>query len=92
MPKDSLGDKLERQVKNVKGGLKNIAERLTEPDTEPRTDAMAGRQSGAHHWSATDMTRDELYAEAQRMGIKGRSTMTKQQLAKAVHERRDPHE
>ena len=33
-----------------------------------------------------DMTRDELYERAQRVGIEGRSSMTKQQLVDALRE------
>jgi hypothetical protein len=47
MAKESLGDKLEKQVQNLKGGLKGVAEKLTAEDTEPRTVAMAGPISGA---------------------------------------------
>jgi hypothetical protein len=35
-----------------------------------------------------DMTRDELYREAKRLGIKGRSKMTKGLLKAAVDRRR----
>jgi hypothetical protein len=35
-----------------------------------------------------DMTRDELYREAKRLGIKGRSKMTKGLLKAAVERRR----
>ena len=35
-----------------------------------------------------DMTRDELYREAQRLGIKGRSKMTKGLLRAAIERRR----
>ena len=34
-----------------------------------------------------EKTRDELYREAKRLGIKGRSKMTKQQLQRAVSSR-----
>jgi hypothetical protein len=83
MPKDSLGDKLERQVENVKGGLKDIAHKFTEEDPEPRTDAMAGRITGARP-AGPAKTKDELYADAKRLGVKGRSKMTKEELARAV--------
>lgn len=97
MPKDSLGDKLERQYEKVKGGLKDIAEKATAEDTEPRTDAMAGRKSGARTYrkagaqtrtrgvaGSTAKTKEQLYADAKRLGVKGRSKMTKAELAKAV--------
>ena len=90
MPDDSLGDKLGRQVDNLKEGLKDVAHRFTEADPEPRTDAMAGRKSGATTRAssrtpkAAAPSRDELYADAKRLGIKGRSKMTKEELQKAV--------
>ncbi len=36
-----------------------------------------------------DMTRDELYREAKRLGIKGRSKMTKGLLKAAIERRRN---
>jgi hypothetical protein len=86
MPKKSLGDKLERQVENLKSGLKDVAHKFTEADPEPRTDATAGRIGGGRAARATrhQPSKDELHADAKRLGVKGRSKMTKEQLAKAV--------
>ena len=86
MPQDSMGDKVERQVKNIKGGLKGVARKFTEEDLEPRTDAMAGRRTGraAATKRAVVKSKEELYADAKRLGIKGRSKMTKQQLERAI--------
>jgi hypothetical protein len=83
MPDDSLGDKLGRQVKNIKGGLKDAAQKLTDADPEPRTDAMAGRIIPSRARERTP-SKDELYADAKRLGIKGRSKMTKEELLRAV--------
>ena len=47
MAKESLGEKLEKQVQNLKGGLKGVADKLTAEDTDPRTVGMAGPISGA---------------------------------------------
>jgi hypothetical protein len=48
-------------------------------------DISSGRRGGLRsHKGAQGRTRDQLYAEAKRKGIKGRSTMTKAQLRKAV--------
>jgi hypothetical protein len=50
-----------------------------------RTDISPGRRGGLRsHRGAGGQTRDELYAEAQRRNIKGRSSMTKEQLQRAV--------
>jgi hypothetical protein len=39
---------------------------------------------GAGDAAVAGKTRDELYEQAQRLGVRGRSRMTKQELAKAV--------
>ncbi|TCC54962.1 Rho termination factor [Kribbella pittospori] len=93
MAKESLGDKLGQQVEQIKGGVKNVAQYLTEEDTEPRI-GMAGHISGPRYGKpdsktkAASMTKEQLYADAKRMGIKGRSKMTKNELAKAVRRHR----
>ena len=45
--------------------------------------AMSERLTGSRSSSA-NRTKDQLYADAKRMGIKGRSKMTKAELARAV--------
>jgi hypothetical protein len=47
---------------------------------KPRTPTKAARAAARRG----DRSRDELYAEARRRGIKGRSTMTKAELRRAV--------
>src|SRR5689334_12710860 len=48
-------------------------------------DISSGRRGGLRsHKGAGGRTRDQLYAEARRKGIKGRSKMNKAQLEKAV--------
>ncbi len=48
-------------------------------------DISSGRRGGLRsHRGAGGPTRAQLYAEARRRGIKGRSTMNKAQLARAV--------
>lgn len=83
MPKKSLGDKLERQVENVKTGLKDVAQKLTEPDPEPRIGLTPSRPGNARTTGRAP-SKEELYADAKRLGVKGRSKMTKEQLAQAV--------
>ena len=62
--------------------------RAGESQTASRTsidDISSGRRGGLRsHEGAGGRTYRQLYAEAQRAGIKGRSSMTKAQLAKAV--------
>ncbi|GAA1144712.1 hypothetical protein GCM10009630_49160 [Kribbella jejuensis] len=84
MAKKSLGGKVERQVGKLKDGLKDAAEKLTAEDPEPRTQGMAGHITGPNYKRAPSRTRDELYADAKRLDIKGRSKMTKAQLEKAI--------
>lgn len=51
-----------------------------------REDISSGRRGGvrAHRKGPRGRTRDQLYEEAKRKGIKGRSKMTKAQLERAV--------
>jgi hypothetical protein len=50
-----------------------------------RTDMSSGQRGGHRsHSGAQGRTRDQLYEEAKRKNIKGRSTMTKAQLERAV--------
>ncbi len=51
-----------------------------------RTDISSGRRGGMRSGTSQPKgrTRDQLYNEARRMGIEGRSTMTKEQLQRAV--------
>jgi len=50
-----------------------------------REDISSGRRGGLRsHRGSGGRTRDQLYEEARRRGIKGRSKMTKQQLERAV--------
>ncbi|MDF5755157.1 hypothetical protein [Spongiactinospora sp. TRM90649] len=60
--------------------------RSGESKTASRTsthDISSGRRGGLRT-RAGGRTRDQLYAEAKRKGVKGRSSMTKAQLEKAV--------
>jgi hypothetical protein len=95
MPNESFGDKVDRQVTKVKEGLQDVGRRLTEEDDNPTIGlvpgpqtptAMSERLTGSRSNSA-NRTKDELYADAKRMGIKGRSKMTKAELARAVGRR-----
>ena len=53
-----------------------------------RSDISSGRRGGLRsHSGPKGRTRDQLYEEAKRKGVKGRSKMTKAQLARAVGRR-----
>jgi hypothetical protein len=62
--------------------------RAGEADTSSRTstdDISSGRRGGLRsHRGAGGRTKAQLYAEARRKGIKGRSQMTKDELERAV--------
>jgi plasmid stabilization system protein ParE len=55
-----------------------------------RTDMSSSRRGGLRSGTrrAKGRTRDQLYEEAKRMGIEGRSKMTKEQLQRAVDRRK----
>lgn len=51
-----------------------------------RTDISSGRRGGirAHRSGPRGRTKEQLYEEARRKGVRGRSTMNKDQLERAV--------
>ena len=55
-----------------------------------RTDISSGRRGGIRSGTQRPKgrTKEQLYNEAKRMGIEGRSRMTKQQLQRAVDRRK----
>src|SRR5882762_1416995 len=55
-----------------------------------RTDISSGRRGGLRSGTKRPKgrTKEQLYNEAKRMGIEGRSRMTKQQLQRAVDRRK----
>jgi hypothetical protein len=65
---EKAGDKLEDSLRHAAAGAMDVAARV-------------GVGSGSPD---SGKTKAELYADAQRLGIKGRSKMTKAELLKAV--------
>jgi hypothetical protein len=57
-----------------------------EPSRLSREDISSGRRGGirSHRKSPRGRTRDQLYEEARRRNVKGRSKMTKAQLERAL--------
>ena len=60
-----------------------------EPSKLSKTDISSGRRGGirSHRRSPRGRTKDQLYEEARRRNVKGRSKMTKSQLARALSRR-----
>lgn len=93
--KKSLNGKLGQQYEKVKEGLQDVGRRLGEEDNTPSIGMTPGPQrptatskllTGLPSGSE-NRTKEQLYADAKRMGIKGRSKMTKAELARAVGQR-----
>ncbi len=57
-----------------------------EPSRLSKTDISSGRRGGirSHRRSPRGRTKDQLYEEARRRNVRGRSKMTKAQLARAL--------
>jgi hypothetical protein len=73
-----VGDKLEEQLEQVKSGVKDLAAKVS-------GDSSAATRKAPRSRAGTEgSTKEQLYADAKRLGVKGRSKMTKAQLAKAV--------
>ena len=68
----------------ARSGEANESSRLS------RTDMSSGRRGGLRSGTGRPKgrTKEQLYNEAKRMGIEGRSTMTKDQLQRAVDRRK----
>jgi len=63
----------------ARSGESKTASRLS------KTDVSSGHRGGKRsHSGAAGRTKEQLYAEAKRRGIKGRSNMSKAQLQRAV--------
>ena len=89
--KDGLEDRgtSEKKAKEIAARTVNKERaRAGESETASRTstdDISSSRRGGLRsHSGSGGRTRDQLYAEAQRKGIEGRSKMNKAQLEKAV--------
>ncbi|MZE75547.1 Rho termination factor N-terminal domain-containing protein [Streptomyces xinghaiensis] len=94
------GSKRERQYEHIKesaeergastGRAKELAGRTVNKKRAQAGEAKSSSGSGGSSRSAGSKssggskTRDELYAEARKRGIEGRSSMNKQELARAL--------
>jgi hypothetical protein len=98
MPQKTWSNKRERQYEHVKESekkqgrstrrAKEIAARTVNKqrrqagETTSRSGGSSGRSSNR------GQTKEQLYNQAKRLGIKGRSKMNKQQLQRAVNRRK----
>lgn len=91
MPRKAWSDKRERQYEHIKESeeekgdprAEEIAAR-TVNKTRAREGETGGARRGSGGRSTNGPTRDELYERACRRGVKGRSRMTKRELADAL--------
>src|SRR6476620_2380692 len=97
MPQQSWSAKRERQYEHIKEGLaEEIAARTVNKErarsgesrqasrTSVRDISSSQRGGQRSHSGSGGRTKEQLYQEARRKNIKGRSSMTKDQLARAV--------
>ena len=95
---DTYGGDEERAHRGVYSALKHSFEKVGD-HWEPKAEkgpsderAARGRDGGGESAGGVDVrghTRDELYERAKKLGVKGRSRMTKQQLAQAIARKQD---
>jgi hypothetical protein len=91
---EKVGDKLEEGLEQAMAGVKDLAAKAgvgSGDNTRSATRKKATRagtgavgRTRARAAGVTARTKQELYADAARLGIKGRSKMTKAELEKAV--------
>ena len=92
--KESLEDRGVRRAEEIAARTVNKerarAGEAKESSRLSRSDISSGQRGGrrAHRSSPRGRTKDQLYEEARRLGVKGRSKMTKAQLQRAVSRKR----
>jgi hypothetical protein len=79
---ESLAEEIAARTVNQERARSGEARNPSRSSTE---DISSGRRGGLRsHRGPGGRTRDQLYEEARRRGVKGRSTMSKAELQKAV--------
>lgn len=92
--KDALEERGEPRAEEIAARTVNKerarAGEAEEPSRLSREDISSGRRGGlrSHRKGPRGRTRAQLYEEAKDLGVKGRSTMTKDQLRRAVARKR----
>jgi hypothetical protein len=84
MPNPSIKDEKTYQEVRKSGASKEKAARIANASAGQGRKKVAKR--GGKSSSYDDMTKEELYQRAKRVGIPGRSTMTKGALIKALRD------
>jgi hypothetical protein len=82
MPRAQIKDEGQYQALRRKGASKEKAARISNASAGSSR-SSTGRKGGKSG-SYDDMSRDELYDRAKKVGIKGRSSMSKSELASAL--------
>lgn len=82
MPNPSIKDEKVYQALRDEGASKEKAARIANSSAAEGEQTVAAR--GGRAGSYEDMTKDELYERAQRVGIDGRSSMSKDELIEAL--------
>ena len=92
--KDALEERGEPRAEEIAARTVNKerarAGEAEEPSRLSRSDLSSGRRGGlrSHRKGPRGPTRAQLYEEAKRLGVEGRSKMSKDQLRRAVGRRR----
>jgi hypothetical protein len=84
MPQRAWSRKRERQYEHIKEGLQSRGTKESKAE-EIAARISSGRRGGLRsHSGSQGRTRDQLYEEARRKNVPGRSSMNKAELARAV--------
>lgn len=84
MPEPSIKDEKTYEKVREQGASKEKAARIANAAAAEGRSAVSRR--GGKAGSYDDMTRDELYARARKVGIAGRSSMSKSELIDALRQ------
>ncbi|ODU03405.1 MAG: Rho termination factor [Pseudonocardia sp. SCN 72-86] len=84
MPNPSIKDEKTYEAIREQGGSKEKAARIANASAAQGKKEVAAR--GGKAGSYDDMTKDELYDRAKRIGIEGRSSMSKSELKEALRD------
>jgi hypothetical protein len=84
VPNPSIKDEKTYQKVRDEGASKEKAARIANAAAGQGRTKVAKRGGSSHRYE--DMTKNELYQRAQKVGIKGRSDMSKNELIKALRD------